>query len=423
MFKIKNVFLLVVFIGLIFGFYFYWKNLRGAWPAFAPPKQNIATLLEKTNETINKQKRFVGRQEKAGREDVFVEQGPLTLLQGLSITTFADNLGKPRVLQVDKDGTVLVSIPAAGQVVALTDDDNDGKADKRQTVLADLNKPHGLALWCPGDKCKLFVAETDKVVVYEYDYITNQASQRKVIADLPGGGRHWTRTIKIAEIDNTPQLLISVGSSCDTCFEDDWRRAKILRANLDGSNLREFASGLRNSVFLTVHPLTGEIWATEMGRDYLGDELPPDEINIIKEGKNYGWPICYGKRVYDEKFGQKDPDFCLQTEPSYIDVPAHSAPLGLAFVPFDSKWPNFLAGDLLVAYHGSWNRTVPRGYKIKRFKLDENGRVIGQGDFISGWLQRGESLGRPVDILILPEGVMYISDDKAGVIYQVKYNG
>ncbi len=421
--KIKNIILFVILIVLAAAFYFYWKNLRGAWPAFAPPKQNIVTLLDKADNITTQQKRLVGKQEKAGRKDVFVEQGPLTLLEGLSITTFADNLGKPRVLQVDKDGTVLVSIPASGEVVALTDSDDDGKADKREVILSNLNRPHGLALWCQTDECKLFVAETDKVAVYNYDYLSNRASSRKVIIDLPGGGRHWTRTIIITEINNTPKLLISVGSSCDTCFEDDWRRAKILQADLDGSNLREFAQGLRNSVFMTVHPLTGEIWATEMGRDYLGDELPPDEINIIKEGKHYGWPICYGQRVYDEKFGQKSPDFCKQTEPSYIDIPAHSAPLGLAFIPFDSKWPDFLAGDLLVAYHGSWNRTVPRGYKIKRFKLDEKGRVIGQGDFISGWLQRGESLGRPVDILVLPEGIMYISDDKAGVIYQVRYNG
>jgi len=406
-------------------FSFYWQNLRGVWPAIRPPAQEIGSLLRSAKEASEERQQQVTRQEKASLEDEYVEQGPLLLPRGFTIDTYVENLGKPRVLALAPDGVLVVSLPSEGKVVALPDDDKDGWADSQLTVISGLNKPHGLAFRCQSDKCQLFVAETDKVVVYDYDQASRKASNPQKIVDLPAGGRHWTRTIKIVNFDGREKLLISVGSSCDVCFEDDWRRAKILQVNLDGSDLQEFASGLRNAVFFVQHPFTGEIWATEMGRDMLGDELPPDEINIVEPGKNYGWPLCYGKQVHDTDFDQRQyvRNPCLDTEPSYIDIPAHSAPLGLAFIPYSNSWPVKYQGDLLVAYHGSWNRTVPRGYKIKRFKLDQQGRVLGQADFISGWLQRGQSLGRPVDILVLPDGVIYISDDKAGVIYRVVYQG
>jgi glucose/arabinose dehydrogenase len=145
------------------------------------------------------------------------------------------------------------------------------------------------------------------------------------------------------------------------------------------------------------------MWATDMGRDSLGDDIPPDTVNIIKEGKNYGWPYCYGKQIADKTFGGTD-TFCKTTEPSLIDLPAHSAPLGLAFS----------GDDLFVAYHGSWNRTKPTGYKIVRI---HNGVP---SDFITGWLTSDGALGRPVDILPDNNGNLFISDDKAGVIYKVQ---
>lgn len=182
---------------------------------------------------------------------------------------------------------------------------------------------------------------------------------------------------------------------------------------------------------MAIHPVTGKIWATEMGRDFLGDDLPPDEINIIEESEWYGWPWFYGKNIEDYKFSPYSrPIFVKEPKPSYIDIPAHSAPLGLAFFPANSQWPEEYWNNLLVAYHGSWNRTDPTGYKIVRYKLDTQGNYFGDGstsspqveDFISGWLKNnGATLGRPVDILIQPNGSIYISDDKAGVIYRVIY--
>lgn len=216
-------------------------------------------------------------------------------------------------------------------------------------------------------------------------------------------------------------MLISVGSSCDVCEEQDPRRAKILAVDVCDGDLSTFASGLRNSVFMALHPVTGHVWATEMGRDYLGDDLPPDEINLILEGSHYGWPYCYGKRIHDDQFDPSGThrDFCRDTIPSFIDIPAHSAPLGLAFFP--AEWPKEFRHNLLVAYHGSWNRTVPTGYKVVRYKLDAAGNFVDVEDFITGWLTPQGALGRPVDILISPDGVIYISDDKAGVVYRLIY--
>ena len=152
-----------------------------------------------------------------------------------------------------------------------------------------------------------------------------------------------------------------------------------------------------------------------MGRDYLGDNLPPDEINLIEEGKHYGWPVCFGNRVYDRKFGQKTPEFCQKTEPPVFELAAHVAPLGLVFVDsplFPASWE----GDLLVALHGSWNRTTPVGYKVVRIKMKE-GKPTEMEDFITGWLKGGEVLGRPVDLTFDQQGRLYLSDDKAGVVY------
>ena len=215
--------------------------------------------------------------------------------------------------------------------------------------------------------------------------------------------------------------MISVGSSCDACEEEDWRYAKILAVDPDGGDLSTFASGLRNSVFMAVHPLSKHVWATEMGRDFLGDNLPPDEINIILEGRHYGWPYCYGKRLHDDK---SDPagahrDFCQGHHPVVYRPPGALRPPGPGLLP--AEWPREFRQDLLVAFHGSWNRTEPTGYKVVRYKLDAAGNFIDVEDFITGWLTPAGALGRPVDILITPEGVIYISDDKAGVVYRVVY--
>lgn len=381
---------------------FSWNNLRGIGPALRKPSRVISHFIERVEAGTN------------------TADAPLRLPPGFSISLFAKGLDGPRVMVSDPSGTILVSIPSQGRVVALPDADRDGVADRIVTVIRGLNRPHGMALRC-APSCKLYVAEEHQVNVYSYDGKNFLAKKEKKIADLPQGSGHSTRTLLFLPGPSEGQLLISVGSSCNVCSEKDSRRAKILIVPAEGGNPGVFASGLRNAVFMAVHPKTKRLWVTEMGRDLLGDNTPPDEINIIDQGRDYGWPFCFGKNVHDDDFDPEGTHVCRQpaTVPSHIDIPAHSAPLGLAFFP-EEGWPKEFRNNLLVSFHGSWNRSSPTGYKIVRYRLDREGRYLGVKDFVSGWLTAdGISLGRPVDIMIRPDGAIFVSDDKAGVIYRI----
>lgn len=338
-----------------------------------------------------------------------------TLPQGFVVGVFAKGLGKPRDIVFAEDGTLLVSIPEKGTVVALPDKNNDGKADEVKTVISGLDKPHGLAY----HNSILYIAEETRVVEYNYYEDRYVAEKYRELFRLPKGGRHTTRTLTIGG-QNSDSLYISVGSSCDTCFEKDNRHGSVLVSKSENAIFGEpkiFSKGLRNAVFTAINPRTGELWATEMGRDYLGDTLPPDEINILKDGQDYGWPVCYGKKIYDKTYGQRSQDYCNQTQPSTFDIPAHSAPLGLTFITspqFPAEWQ----GDLLVAYHGSWNSSRQVPSKIVRMNIAGNA-ITGAEDFITGFTVNAELLGRPVDLEFDKAGSLYISDDKTGNIYKV----
>jgi glucose/arabinose dehydrogenase len=262
--------------------------------------------------------------------------------------------------------------------------------------------------------------------VFNYNPVTKQASGKKKLLDLPGGslGVHFTRSLLFMPAPNEDTLLIAIGSSCNVCNESEQMRAKIWFYDIKTGQSGEYAKGLRNSVFMAIHPVTGAVWVTEMGRDGLGDNTPPDEINIITKNANYGWPVCYGQNIHDTDFDKntyiRNPCMASLETPSHIDLQAHSAPLGLAFIP-EEGWPEDYWFNALVAYHGSWNRSEPTGYKIVRIKLDDKGNYVSIEDFITGWLKAdGTKVGRPVDIKVLPGGIAYISDDSAGVIYRLQ---
>lgn len=413
---------IVLALGGVWAGMFYWKNLRGSGPAFSSPSGNIANQIDKAEE-----------QGVAGEpaESVNGTNMPLKLPVGFSISVFARDLGSPRVLAFDPEGRILVSVPSQGKVLRLTDTDSDGKSDKTETILQGLRKPHGLAFEygnCAfsSHNCILFVAEEDKVSAYDYkDRQDDKAVLMKKLMDLPTGGNHTSRSLLFAN----GQLYVAIGSSCNVCNEKDQRRASILTMNVDGSNQKTFATGLRNTVFMAVNPWTNQVWGTDMGRDLLGDNTPPEEVNIIdpstssgQEAPDYGWPTCYGQNVHDTNFDKNTyiQNPCNGKVPPVVEMQAHSAPLGLAFINND-KWPKDYQKDLIVAFHGSWNRTTPTGYKLVRIKLDEEGKYEGEEDFITGWIDGKSALGRPVDVSFAINGDLYLTDDKAGVIYKVIY--
>lgn len=344
----------------------------------------------------------------------------LTLPAGFSISALAGEVPGARVMVMDSFGNLWVSQTSQGTISTVEMAD-DGSVKGVYEVFRNMKNPHGLAL-DPIRPLTLFIAEEDKISKVG---LYSDSPVEKV-ADLPAGGRHTTRSLQFSP---DGKLYASIGSSCDVCYETDQKRAKIFLLETDSGDLVEFARGLRNAVFMAFHPKTGELWATEMGRDHLGDNLPPDEVNIVEEGKNYGWPICYGRNIHDANFDKntyiRNPCLLPHEMPSLIDLQAHSAPLGLAFIP-EEGWPEEYQNDLLVAYHGSWNRSEPTGYKIVRFKLNADGKPEGgefkAEDFITGWLNKnGNVQGRPVGLLALPGGILYISDDYAGRIYKAEY--
>ena len=306
-----------------------------------------------------------------------------------------------------------------GVVVVMPDPKHAGKAERVVKVLTDLNGPNSIAF----HDGKLYVAEVNKVVRYDWDEKILRATNPRKVVDLPSsGGGHMTRTILFA----SSKMYVAAGSSCNVCKETDPRRATVMEFNEDGSGQRIFASGLRNAVGLTFNPRTGTVWTTDNGRDWLGDNLPPDEINDLgKNGGDFGWPYCYGNRVADLKFSSDAASRCGSTVPAKVELQAHSAPLGLAFDE-GSMFPADYKGNLFVAFHGSWNRSVPTGYKVVRIKLDENNNPTGVEDFITGWMPPDASratrpIGRPVGILFGSDGSLYVSDDKSGAIYHVTY--
>ena len=372
----KRIIGVLLFLTLITSLGYY--VLKNYFPNLIPPSKDIKQYLPLNVDTPS----------------------PLTVPGSYKFDTFFDLKGElPRVLTFDENGTLFASLTSSGKVVAIVDENFDLRVDKKIDVLTGLNKPHGIAF----KDGYLYVAETDGVSKYPYNYKNFSVGTKQKLFDLPGGGRHFTRTIGISN----NKLYTSVGSSCDTCVEKSNLRASILVSNLDGSDLKVFAKGLRNTVFFDFDS-SGKIWGTDMGRDNLGDNLPPDEVNIIEEGKDYGWPYCYGAKIKDLKFNSDRTISCEQTESPLFELPAHSAPLGFVF---DSS------GNAIIALHGSWNSSTKVGYKVIKLNTFAGG-VSGMEDLITGFLENQDSvLGRPVGLVFDKNGRLFISDDKTGLIY------
>jgi glucose/arabinose dehydrogenase len=328
---------------------------------------------------------------------------------GFAVTTYASVPGA-RFMAVGPDGSVYVSASGAGRIVRLVD--GNGVADSVVEVASGLDLPHGLAF----HKGALYVATHDGVVRFALDADGRPTGKPVYVNHYTGGNGHTTRTL-VFGADSA--MYVSIGSSCNLCVEGDSDRAVIMRYNEDGSNGRVFARGLRNAVGLAVSPATGALWATVNERDNLlpnHEDLPPDALDIVRDGGDYGWPYCYGNHTANLEYPSAK---CGPMIPPALGFQAHSAPLGIVFLTQATMFPEKYRADALVAFHGSWNRTIPTGDKIVRVHVVK-GLPVSYDDFITGWQRHdGSRWGRPVDVVVARDGSVLISDDMAGTIYRV----
>ncbi|HKA25293.1 MAG TPA: PQQ-dependent sugar dehydrogenase [Candidatus Eisenbacteria bacterium] len=339
----------------------------------------------------------------------------LRVPKGFAISLYAENLPGVRFLSVGPGGEILATLTRQGRVVALPDANHDGRADRVISVADGLDLPHGIQFHLGS----LWVAETGRVIQFPGYKGGKAGAFRVVVPDLPSGGGHFTRTLVFGPQDGL--MYVAVGSSCNLCIEKDPRRAAVLRFRPDGSHGEIFAHGLRNAVGLAWNPANGELWATSNERDLLGDDVPPEEIvDVLRQGGDYGWPYCYGDRVPNPEY--HDPARCAETISPALTDTAHSAPLGCTFYT-GAQFPPEYRGDYFVCYHGSWNRTLPTGYRVVRVRV-KDGKPGAIEHFVDGFLPGGrEPIGRPVDVLTAPDGSLLVSDDFGGRIFRVRWVG
>lgn len=346
--------------------------------------------------------------------DASVLKSKITVAENFEVSIYATGLEKVRALHLASNGDLLVSRPRSGDVILLkADRDGDGKPDGQETLLSGLVRPHGIDIYDGW----LYVGESTGIGRVRFDDSTGSLNgdYQRIIDGLGDAGNHWTKAIAIGP---DGYLYIASGSTCNVCEEEDPQRATMMRANSDGSDLKIYATGLRNSVGFDWAPWDGGLYATDNGRDLLGDDFPPCELNLVEEDGFYGWPYING-------FGDLDPDLGEGKEallessilPSH-GFRAHNAPLGMKFLR-QSRAPGF-EKSALVALHGSWNRSEMDGYKVVSLHWQADGSIV-EKDFLSGFNSDDGVLGRPVDVTEGDDGTIYVSDDYSGSIYKINY--
>ncbi|MFM1876235.1 MAG: hypothetical protein RL266_1972 [Bacteroidota bacterium] len=337
----------------------------------------------------------------------------IKLPDGFKIEVFASDIDNARSLEKGPSGIVFVGNRGGGKVYALVDEDQDGKADKTYILAEGLDQPNGVA-YKDGD---LYIAEISRVSVMRNvaEHLTDPPKMEVIRDDFPDESHHGAKHIAFGP---DGKLYVPVGAPCNICLKEDERFASIMRMNPDGTDLELFASGIRNTVGLDWHPETNELWFTDNGRDWLGDNEPNDELNCApQKGMHFGFPFCHNGDLPDPKFGGERN--CAEFTPPVQKLNPHIAPLGLTFIE-QKVLPEVYQRSVLIAEHGSWNRTVPIGYRIVRVELDGN-KAVKYEPFADGWLQGPKRLGRPVDILEMEDGSLLVSDDHANCIYRITY--
>lgn len=343
----------------------------------------------------------------------------LALPEGFSINVYRTGLGKARMLAVHGEHVYLTQ-PTEGNVLRLIDADEDGVAEAQAVVASDLPMVHGIAFH--GDEVYLAnVKEVYRGTVEPDGSFTGLAA---IIEDLPDGGQHPLRTLGIGP---DSLLYISVGSDCDACQETNPEHATMLRSTLLGQPAATrtiFARGLRNTIGFAWHPTTEALWGMDHGSDWRGDDLPPEELNAIIAGKDYGWPYCYADQqvdpiIQDPPMGTKA-EYCAKTTAPVLLNQAHQAPIGFAFYT-GSTFPERYQEGAFVAFRGSWNRKPATGYRVAFIPFD-GGRPTGVEDFVSGFLNEAgtATFGRPAGIAVAPDGALLFTDDTNGIVYRVQ---
>jgi len=341
----------------------------------------------------------------------------LKVPQGFSVDVFAMGLSGARMLAVADDGTVYVTRPDSGEVAMLRTDAT-GTTQPGQAA-AGMPGVHGIAL----HGRQVYLATTKDVSVADINGDGTFGERRVIISDLPDGGQHARRTIGIGP---DGMLYISIGSDCNACAEPDGEHATMLRAPLTGGAREVFAKGLRNTIGFDWDPRSHELWGMDNGIDYIGDDEPPEELNRLMEGGDYGWPFRFGNNRVNRLFDRSKvspAEFEKQTFAPFLTYEAHSAPIALVFYNA-SQFPQNYRGSAFVALHGSWNREHATGYKVVRVVF-RDGQPERFEDFLTGFLvDDGKAqIGRPAGLAITKDGALLVSDDGNGVIYRVSYAG
>ncbi len=347
----------------------------------------------------------------------------LNVPYGFEIAIFADKLDTPRQLTETDEGYVIAGSKNGDKIYALLDQDLDGYAEKRILLADNLKNPTGVTVY-GGD---LYFAEIDTIwIIKEIDNWLNSDSESLptksiYMNNLPSETWHGFKYIDFGPDGN---LYIPVGVPCNICLEPQTndKRFAAIHKYVDGE-LVTVADGVRNSVGFDWHPVTKKMYFSDNGRDWLGDDSPDCELNVIEtEGSFYGYPFKHAKNVIDPEFGYLIPSINKKFIDPIAELGPHVAPLGIAFYDqdiFPAKYKN----SLFVALHGSWNRTKKSGYKLVFIQLDEEGNYVSQEDFITGWLSSESAWGRPVSPYIMSDGSMLLSDDKHNVVYRISYKG
>jgi len=340
----------------------------------------------------------------------------IKLPPGFKISVYAE-VPSARSMSLSPSGILYLGSKSGGNVFAVVDENKDGKADKVYKVASGLNFPNGVAF----KNGNLYIATISTILRLDAieSHLSDPPKPVVVYDKYPTDEHHGWKFISFGP---DGKLYVPVGAPCNICDKENPVYASITRINADGTGMEVYARGIRNTVGFTWHPSTGKLWFTENGRDNLGNDVPADELNTAPQaGMHFGYPYCHQGDIPDPEFGKNKN--CSDYTPPVQKLGPHVAALGMRFYT-GTKFPAEYKNQIFIAEHGSWNRSEPIGYRVTLVKTDSSGKALSYTNFAEGWLQPGgKVLGRPVDVQVMPDGALLVSDDYAGVVYRIVYGG